>query len=88
MLERRLSFPFGLGMRIRRIPESALVPGATVDGEALIEAYLRHQIDNMEGLAARRNARAERNSWPLILRNVDTSRPCSASSLSTASDIA
>ncbi|MGL4728337.1 MAG: esterase-like activity of phytase family protein [Bosea sp. (in: a-proteobacteria)] len=44
--------PFrGVGMRIRRIDAKALVPGAMLDGEVLIEADLAEEIDNMEGLA-------------------------------------
>lgn len=55
VLERALQLPFGLGVRISRIAGSDLRPGATVAGETLLEADLRHQIDNMEGLAVRTN---------------------------------
>jgi hypothetical protein len=51
VLERQLGFPLGVGMRIRRIAADDLRPGATVDGEVLLEADLRYQIDNMEGIA-------------------------------------
>ncbi|MBN9022738.1 MAG: esterase-like activity of phytase family protein [Rhizobiales bacterium] len=50
-LERRFGLPFGLSIRIRRIPGDALRPGATVDGPVIFEATLGHQIDNMEGIA-------------------------------------
>lgn len=53
ILERKVDFPSGLYMRIRLLPGAAIRPGATVDGETLIEADLRDQIDNMEGLAVR-----------------------------------
>lgn len=51
VLERLFTLTQGVGMRIRRIPGEDIRPGARVDGEVLIEADLRHQIDNMEGLA-------------------------------------
>ncbi len=59
VLERSLEIPFGLAMRIRRIAGAELVPGATVDGDVLIEADLRDQIDNMEGMAIRTNDAGE-----------------------------
>jgi hypothetical protein len=59
VLERALQLPFGLGMRISRIAGSSLLPGATAASETLMEADLRHQIDNMEGLAVRTNKNGE-----------------------------
>jgi len=59
LLERRYSLALSLGMRIRRISLAAIKAGAVVDGPALIEADLAHQIDNMEGIAVHRNARGE-----------------------------
>ena len=53
ILERRFSFSTGVGMRIRRIAAADLQPGATVDGRILMEADMRFQIDNMEGMAVR-----------------------------------
>jgi Uncharacterized protein conserved in bacteria len=50
LLERRFSIADGIGMRIRRIKGSEIRPGATVDGEVLLEADFGYQIDNMEGL--------------------------------------
>ena len=41
-------------MRVRRIAARILRPGATVDGEVLLEADLRYQIDNMENPVAAR----------------------------------
>ena len=59
VLERQLGFPLGVGMRIRRIAADDLRPGATVDGEVLLEADLRYQIDNMEGIAVGRGPDGE-----------------------------
>ena len=59
VLERRFDFRNGLGMRIRRIPGSAIRPGATVDGPVLVEADMGDQIDNMEGLAIRTDERGQ-----------------------------
>jgi hypothetical protein len=59
MLERRLSLLRGGAIRIRRIAQSAIAPGAVVDGPVLIEADLGYQIDNMEGLSVHRDARGE-----------------------------
>ena len=50
LLERRFRLSDGVGMRIRRIDGTTIRPGATVDGEVLIDADLSQQIDNMEGL--------------------------------------
>lgn len=51
ILERRFNVQDGVAMRLRRIDHAEIVPGATVDGQVLLEADLRYQIDNMEGLA-------------------------------------
>ncbi len=59
VLERSFSFTQGFGMRIRRISGGAIRPGAIVDGPVLIEADMSDQIDNMEGLAVRTDARGE-----------------------------
>lgn len=56
ILERRFTPFFGLGFRIRRVPIATVKPGATLDGEVLIEADLSHQIDNMEALMVHRAA--------------------------------
>jgi Uncharacterized protein conserved in bacteria len=50
LLERRFSFATGVGMRIRRIDGKTIRAGAVVEGEILLEATLRDEIDNMEGL--------------------------------------
>lgn len=55
LLERRFNLRHGIGMRIRRIKAADLKPGATVDGEILMEAGFTNQIDNMEGIAVHRN---------------------------------
>jgi hypothetical protein len=59
VLERSFSRFKGVGMRIRRVPLTSIVPGATVDGPALFEADMNYQIDNMEGLAVHRGAGGE-----------------------------
>jgi hypothetical protein len=51
VLERRFGFGDGIGMRIRRIAADAIVAGAVLDGEVLIEAGFSQAIDNMEGMA-------------------------------------
>ncbi|BCP55131.1 hypothetical protein K32_37480 [Kaistia sp. 32K] len=51
ILERRLVVPYGVGMRLRRLPGDAIRPGAVVDGPVVMEADMLAQIDNMEGLA-------------------------------------
>jgi len=59
VLERKFDFSEGLAMRLRRIAGGDLKPGATVDSKVLIEANLADQIDNMEGLAVRKDDRGE-----------------------------
>jgi hypothetical protein len=59
ILERHFSLARGAAMRIRRLSQSAIKPGAIVDGKILIEADLGYQIDNMEGLAVHRAANGE-----------------------------
>jgi hypothetical protein len=50
VLERKFSLVDGVGIRIRRIPLQAIMPGALVDGPAIFEADLGYEIDNMEGI--------------------------------------
>jgi hypothetical protein len=59
LLERRYVPPFSLAMRLRLVDRAAIRPGAVVDGEILLTADLAAEIDNMEGLAAHRNAAGE-----------------------------
>lgn len=59
LLERFFSWRSGIAMRIRRVPLTALRPGAVLDGPALIEADLGYQIDNMEGMSVHRAANGE-----------------------------
>jgi hypothetical protein len=56
LLERRFSWISGVAMRIRRVPLTAIAPGALVDGAVLIDADMGYQIDNMEGLSVHRTA--------------------------------
>lgn len=51
LLQRRYNQSEGIGMRLVRIPGETIEPGATVDGEVLLEADFGYQIDNMEGLS-------------------------------------
>ena len=52
VLERKFSWLSGIGIRIRRIPLKSLAPGALVDGPAIFEADLGHEVDNMEAIDA------------------------------------
>jgi len=54
LLERKFSLLDGVGIRIRHIALASIMPGALVDGEAIFEADLEDEIDNMEGLDVRR----------------------------------
>lgn len=56
LLERRFSYLRGVAMRLRRIAVDEIRPGALVDGEALIEANMAYNIDNMEALDVFRRA--------------------------------
>jgi hypothetical protein len=55
VLERKFSWTAGVALRVRMIPLANVLPGATVDGKALILADMGYQIDNMEGLALHRD---------------------------------
>jgi len=57
LLERRFTASQGIGMRLRRIAGDQVRPGATLDGAILLQAGMRMQIDNMEGLAVHRDGR-------------------------------
>jgi hypothetical protein len=59
LLERSFSFVRGVGMRIRRVPLTAIKEGALVDGDVLIQADLAYQIDNMEGIGIHRSTQGE-----------------------------
>jgi hypothetical protein len=50
LLERRFSYARGVAMRLRRIAEDTIRPGALVDGETLIEANMSYNVDNMEAI--------------------------------------
>jgi hypothetical protein len=52
VLERKFSWLAGLGIRIRRIALKSIAPGTLVDGQAIFEADLGQEIDNMEGIDA------------------------------------
>jgi hypothetical protein len=59
VLERRFRYSEGVQLRIRRISESELKPGALIEGEVLLEANDSLNIDNMEAVAAHRAAGGE-----------------------------
>jgi hypothetical protein len=59
LLERHFSLVRGVSIRIRRLAQSNIKPGAVVDGNVLIEADLGYQIDNMEGIAVHRAANGD-----------------------------
>ena len=52
VLERKFSWLSGIGIRIRRIQLKSVGPGALVDGPAIFEADLGHEVDNMEAIDA------------------------------------
>jgi hypothetical protein len=59
VLERRFFLWSGVSMRIRRVPQSTIAPGALVDGATLVFADMGYQIDNMEGLSVHRDQQGE-----------------------------
>ena len=50
LLERRFNMADGIAMRLRQIPGDRIEPGATLDGEVVLEANMSYQIDNMEAM--------------------------------------
>jgi hypothetical protein len=54
LLERRFRYSEGVQMRIRRISAAELKPGKLIEGEVLLEATDRLNIDNMEAIAVHR----------------------------------
>lgn len=57
VLERRFRWSEGVKMRVRQIEAEAVKPGALLDGRVLMRADMRHEIDNMEGMALNRDGR-------------------------------
>ena len=55
VLERRFRYTEGPQMRIRRLRAGDIRRGARLQGEVLLEADTRWQIDNMEGIAVHRS---------------------------------
>ncbi|WP_421856693.1 esterase-like activity of phytase family protein [Oricola sp.] len=51
LLERRFNVRDGVAMRLRRIDGGTIRKGQTLVGEEMLEADMRYQIDNLEGLA-------------------------------------
>jgi hypothetical protein len=52
LLERKFSLLEGVGIRIRRVPISMVLPDAVIDGPTIFEVDLGYEIDNMEGIDA------------------------------------
>lgn len=59
VLERRFRWNEGVKARLRLVRAHELRPGAKVKGELLLDANLKHQIDNMEGLAVHKGEDGE-----------------------------
>jgi hypothetical protein len=59
LLERRFRYSEGVKMRIRRIAAAELKRGALIEGEVLLEATDRLNIDNMEAIAVHRGVAGE-----------------------------
>jgi hypothetical protein len=59
VLERKFSIFSGGGIRIRRIAQAVLRPGAVVDGPVIFEADLGYEIDNMEALDVHRTGEGD-----------------------------
>lgn len=59
VLERRFRAPFSLRIALRRIDAAAIMPGAEIDGERILEVDWSYAIDNMEGLAVHTNESGE-----------------------------
>ena len=59
VLERRFSMIGGLGARVCEIDGAAIRPGARLDCRTIAEMQPPESIDNMEGLAVRRNEKGE-----------------------------
>jgi hypothetical protein len=59
ILERKFSWLSGIGIRIRRIPLTAVASGAVIDGPPIFEANLADEVDNMEGIDAHVTAEGE-----------------------------
>ncbi|ODS03108.1 hypothetical protein AUC71_11485 [Methyloceanibacter marginalis] len=59
LLERRFRYSEGVKMRIRRISAAELKAGRLIEGEVLLEATDRLNIDNMEAIAVHRSRAGE-----------------------------
>lgn len=55
-LERRFNQVGGIGFAMRRIPSASIKPDAVLDGDVVADVGMNYIIDNMEGLAVRRDA--------------------------------
>jgi hypothetical protein len=59
LLERRFAWTSGVAIRLRRVPLTAVVPGAVLEGTDIMSADMGYQIDNLEGLSVHRTRSGE-----------------------------
>jgi hypothetical protein len=59
VLERSFSLLSGVGMRLSEIDHRDIRPGALLDGREILQADMRYEIDNMEGVSASENEAGE-----------------------------
>lgn len=59
ILERKFSWLEGLGIRIKRIAQSSVIPNAVIDGAVIFEADLGYEVDNMEALDVHRDGNGD-----------------------------
>ncbi len=59
ILERQYSLERGVSMRLRRLRQADIRPGALVDGPTVIETGVRYEIDNMEAISVTRSRSGE-----------------------------
>lgn len=57
VLERRFTLLGGFAVRLVRLEATAIKPGATLEGREIVEIRPPFTVDNMEGIAARRDDR-------------------------------
>lgn len=66
LLERHFSLLAGAGMQLRHIRQDDIKAGTVIDGEVLLQASAPdHSIDNMEGLAIRRDTKG--SIWVYVI---------------------
>ncbi len=73
VLERSFGLLSGIQMRIREIPHQEIRKKAVLDGEILIRATMRYNIDNMEGISAHTSKQGEQIITLISDNNFNTS---------------